>query len=161
MLSGKRFPKANIFIAISVCLAAGLLGSIVTYPAISSWYVALEKPWFSPPNYLFGPVWTTLYVLKGISLYLVWKKGITNINVRSGLKLFFIQLGLNTLWSFLFFGLKNPTAAFVDIIFLWIFIYLTIQEFKKIVPVSALLLVPYFLWVTFASFLNLSIALLN
>ena len=138
-----------------LCQAAGTIGSIFTFSAIPNWYAYLNKPFFNPPNWIFGPVWTTLYTLMGISVYLVWKK-------RKGIPFWFwVQLVLNALWSILFFGLQNPILAFVGVIFLWLSIFLTITSFYRIHKTAAYLLVPYLLWVTFASLLNASIALLN
>lgn len=126
-----------------------------SFSAIENWYAYLNKPFFNPPNWIFGPVWTTLYILMGISAYLVWKK-------RKGIPFWFwIQLVLNALWSILFFGLQSPILAFVGVIFLWLSIFLTITSFYRIHKTAAYLLVPYLLWVTFASLLNASIALLN
>ena len=138
-----------------LCQTAGAIGSIFSFSAIENWYAYLNKPFFNPPNWIFGPVWTTLYILMGISVYLVWKK-------RKGIPFWFwIQLVLNALWSILFFGLQSPILAFVGVIFLWLSIFLTITSFYRIHKTAAYLLVPYLLWVTFASLLNASIALLN
>lgn len=140
---------------ILLCQAAGAIGSIFTFSAIPNWYAYLTKPFFNPPNWIFGPVWTTLYTLMGIAVYLVWKK-------RKGIPFWFwVQLVLNALWSILFFGLQNPTIAFIGIVFLWLSIFLTITSFYRIHKTAAYLMIPYLLWVTFASLLNASIALLN
>lgn len=152
-----NIPK--LALSIGLCLGAGVLGSIFTISSIPTWYATLNKPPFSPPNWVFGPVWTTLYILMGISLYLVW---VSKSKVKSSaLNIFWIQLALNTLWSIIFFGLKNPSLAFVDIIALWIVIFLTIKSFYKINKLAGNLLVPYLLWVTFATILNLSVVILN
>ena len=143
------------------CLAVGFLGSFATTPAIPTWYQTLNKPIFNPPNWIFGPVWTTLYILMGISLYLVWKKGFKNKKNKDAINLFLIQLGLNFIWSFIFFGFKNPQLAFVNIILLWAAIFITILKFWKISKWATYLLIPYILWVSFASILNLFIAILN
>ena len=155
----KNIFSALFFVLISE--TAGIIGSVFTFSAISTWYVVLNKPFFSPPNYLFGPVWTTLYFLMGIAAFLVYKKGTRNKKVRSALSLFGIQLVLNTLWSIIFFGLKLPAVAFVEIILLWIFIFLTMQAFAKVSKSATWLLVPYILWVSFAAILNLAIVILN
>jgi translocator protein len=155
----KKYLPALFFIGIS--FFAGFLGSIFTISAIPGWYATLIKPVFSPPNYVFGPVWSILYLLMGISAYLVWKEGLGKKKVKMALKIFFVQLALNTLWSILFFGLKSPTLSFIEIILLWILIFVTIKEFYQISKIAGLLLVPYILWVTFASILNVSIVLLN
>lgn len=149
---------------IALCQLAGLIGSLFTFSAIPTWYAYLIKPTFSPPNYLFGPVWTTLYTLMGISLYLVYqtkiKKGGNNQKEKA-IRIFYTQLILNALWSIIFFGLKNPGLAFVEIIIMWSYILVTIMRFYKINKIASYLLIPYLLWVSFASVLNLSIALLN
>lgn len=141
--------------------AIGIAGSFFTFTSISDWYPALNKPGFTPPNWIFGPVWTILYLLMGISLFLVWKKGIKNEKVSSALTLFFIQLALNFLWSVIFFGLKMPGLAFFEIVILWIAILIVILKFLKLNKTAAYLLIPYFVWVSFASVLNLFIFLLN
>ncbi|MBI2019873.1 tryptophan-rich sensory protein [Candidatus Daviesbacteria bacterium] len=152
----KDFPK--LILSIGICLGAGVLGSFFTVSSPPAggltWYQTLNKPFFSPPNWIFGPVWSTLYILMGISLFLVWIK-------RRVPSVFWIQLILNTIWSIIFFGLKNPTLAFLDIIALWITIFLTIKAFSKINKLASQLLWPYLAWVSFATFLNLAIVLLN
>lgn len=140
---------------IFLCQAAGLIGSIFTFNSVNTWYLTLEKPFFNPPSFVFGPVWTTLYFLMGVSLFLVWGKK------KTDLKWFWIQLSLNTVWSIIFFGLKNPLFAFIIIILLWISIFQTIKSFKKVNKTASYLLYPYLFWVSFASILNLSIVLLN
>lgn len=144
----------KLILSIGLCLGAGIVGSFFTISAIPNWYSTLNKPVFSPPNWIFGPVWTILYILMGISLYLVWqKKKIPSI--------FWVQLILNALWSIIFFGMQNPLLAMVDIIALWIAIILTIKAFYKISKPSVYLLIPYLLWVSFALILNYSIWVLN
>jgi len=141
-----------------ICQIAGVIGSIFTAPSITTWYANLQKPAFSPPNWIFGPVWITLYTLMGISLYFVWNK---KKNVKIPLTLFFTQLTLNSIWSIIFFGLQNPFYAFIEIIILWIMILLTIISFFKISKKASLLLLPYIIWVTIATFLNYYIWILN
>ncbi len=136
-------------------------GSLITTPSVSSWYKTINKPAFNPPNWLFGPVWTALFLLMAISAFIVWKRGQDKQSYKKSLAVYDIQLGLNLLWSILFFGLKSPLAALVEIVFLWAAILYTIIMFKKISRTSAILLVPYLVWVTFAAFLNLTIVLLN
>ncbi len=152
---------AKLIIAIVVCQLAGVVGSLFTYPSIPTWYATLEKPVFSPPNWLFAPVWITLFVLMGISAYLIWNKGLENREVKIALSIFGIQLVLNALWSFLFFGLKSPFYAFIEIIILWVAIALTIMKFLKISKKAGLLLLPYIAWVSFAAILNFYIWILN
>lgn len=149
-------------ISILVCLFAGIIGSFFTASSIPNWYSILNKPFFNPPNYIFGPVWTTLYILMGISLYLVWNnKNKKSKNIKSFYKFFAIQLILNALWSLLFFGLKSPLLGFIEIIFLWLFILLSIISSYRISKIASYLLIPYILWVSFATVLNLYILLLN
>lgn len=149
----------KIALAIGLCLGVGFLGSLVTTPSIVGWYATLVKPSFNPPNWIFGPVWTTLYILMGISLYLVWTSRTSKRNMAQNL--FYLQLGLNALWSYLFFGLQNPLLAMWDIVALWIAIFLTIRAFVPVSKTAAYLLFPYLAWVSFAAFLNFSIVLLN
>jgi benzodiazapine receptor len=147
--------------AILLCEAAGIIGSLFTFSEIPGWYATLVKPSFSPPNWVFGPVWTLLYALMGISLYLIWKKGQEKIDVKLPLAIFGIQLFLNFLWSILFFGMHSPLFGLICIIFLWLSIAATILLFYKISKNAAYLLTPYILWVSFASILNASIWMLN
>ncbi len=147
--------------AILICQAAGVIGTIFTIPAIPIWYAALQKPSFAPPNWLFGPVWLVLYALMGIALYLIWKKRTYNLKANQALVIFFIQLALNSLWSFLFFGLRNPLAGLVGIVALWFAIVWAIIAFFRISRPAAYLLVPYILWVSLAAYLNYSIFVLN
>ncbi len=143
-----------LIFSLGICLGAGVLGSFFTINSIPTWYQTLNKPFFFPPNWIFGPVWTILYILMGYSLYLVWVKNKVPV-------IFWIQLILNAVWSIIFFGFKNPTLALIDIIALWVTIILTIKVFAKINKLSAYLLYPYLAWVLFASILNLAIVLLN
>lgn len=151
----------KLIIALSLPFAAGFIGQIATGPAIDTWYATINKPFFNPPNWIFGPVWTLLYFLMGVSLYLIFVDKTKKEKKKKAIYLFLTQLGLNSLWSILFFGTQNPLLAFLEIVILWIVILLTIVEFKKINKVAAYLLVPYILWVSFASLLNLAILLLN
>lgn len=155
----QKLPKFIISIIIPFIAAA--IGSFFTAPAVQTWYVTLQKPWFSPPNWVFAPAWTILYLLMGISLYLVWAKGWNKKAVRIGMTVFFIQLALNALWSVIFFGLQEPFYAFVEIIFLWFSIYLTMLLFSNVSRKAAYFLVPYILWVSFAVVLNYFIFILN
>ncbi|MBW3014172.1 tryptophan-rich sensory protein [Candidatus Woesearchaeota archaeon] len=162
MKSTKKIRKVvELLIAIIICNIAGVIGAIFTSPSVRTWYTTIQKPSFSPPNWIFGPVWTTLFILMGISLFLIWDKGLKNKNVKTALIFFIIQLVLNTLWSILFFGLKNPLYAFIELIVLWVMILLTIITAYKVSKPAAYLLIPYILWVSFAGFLNLMIILLN
>ena len=156
-IKSKNKPKFNL-IKLIFCILfvemAGLFGSIATAPSVKTWYLTLAKPSFNPPSWIFAPVWTILFFLMGIALYLVWTK-------KNNLFWFWVQLLLNILWSFIFFGLHLPNIAFLEIIFLWIAILMTIIKFRSYNKTASLLLVPYLLWVTFASFLNFSITQLN
>jgi len=151
----------KLVVSIVACLAAGAIGSIFTRSAVTTWYATLGKPAFSPPNWLFAPVWTLLYILMGIAAFLVWRKGLGNRQVRSALIVFLIQLILNTLWSVVFFGLESPLFGLVVISVLWVVILVTVIQFFKISRAASILLWPYLLWVTFAAVLNSSIWLLN
>lgn len=151
-----------IFIAsIVICQMAGIIGSIFTTPAIPTWYANINKPTFRPPNWVFAPVWTTLFLLMGIALFLIWRKGLDKKENRIAFSIFIFQLILNTLWSVLFFGLESPFAAFIEIIFLWAAILASIILFFRVSKIAAYLLIPYILWVSFASFLNFTIWRLN
>jgi len=153
-----NLPKLTFSILVS--LSAGGIGSFFTASSISTWYSTLNKPFFNPPNWIFAPVWTTLYILMGVSLYLVLVAK-TKKDKRVPITIFATQLVLNTLWSIIFFGLKSPLIALIEIIFLWITILFTIKQFNQISPISSYLLYPYLAWVSFASLLNLAIFLLN
>jgi translocator protein len=157
------FPKQTIKLVASValCLLAGFVGSIFTTPKIDGWYAQLNKPSFTPPGWLFGPVWTLLYVLMGIALYLVWRQGLAKKGVKSAFALFLVQLALNVLWSYAFFGAESPLAGLAVIVLLWTAIVATITYFAPISRGAALLLVPYILWVSFAEILNAKLYLLN
>ncbi len=152
----KKWVK--LIVSILICQIAGVIGSVFTSSSVITWYADLQKPAFSPPNWLFGPVWITLYTLMGISLYLIWNQ---KKNVKIPLTLFFIQLILNSIWSIIFFGLQNPFYALIEIIILWIMILITIISFFKVSKKASLLLLPYIFWVTVATFLNYYILILN
>ncbi|MFH1473615.1 MAG: TspO/MBR family protein [Candidatus Aenigmatarchaeota archaeon] len=146
----------KLLLFILICQGAGIFGSIFTAPSIGEWYVDLNKPFFTPPSWMFGPVWISLYTLMGISLYLVWDK-----RDKISISLFSIQLGLNAIWSLLFFGLQNPLYGLAGIIPLWFAILLTIIKFYRIDKKAGLILIPYILWVTVATALNYYILILN
>lgn len=158
-------PKLNNLLRLAasviIALSAGAIGSIFTSASLFTWYAGIAKPSFNPPDWVFGPVWTLLFVLMAISLFLVWKKGTHKKAVRIALFIYAVQLLLNILWSALFFGLQNPFFAFLEIIVLWAAILLTIVFFHRISRPAAWLLVPYLLWVSFAAVLNITIYLLN
>ena len=154
----KNLWKLALIVLISQ--GVGILGSYFTVSQIPTWYAFLQKPSFSPPNYIFAPVWTTLYFLMGLSLFLVLEEKLKKHRNKI-IILFAIQLLLNFTWSFVFFGLHNPVLAFINITMLWGSIILLIYEFWKYSKSASLLLVPYLLWVSFASILNLFIIVLN
>ena len=151
----------KLIVSISICQIAGIIGSIFTSPSISGWYADLQKPLFSPPNWIFAPVWILLFTLMGISLYLILKENLNDNTVKIGIAIFSFQLILNIGWSFLFFSLQNILYALFEIIILWLAILLTISQFWKINKKSSYLLIPYLLWVTFAAILNFTIWRLN
>lgn len=147
----------KLIITITVSELAGIIGSVFTASAISNWYVGLIKPAFSPPAWIFGPVWVILYFLMGVAAFLIWKKGMDRKDVKIAMGIFIGQLILNTLWSVIFFGLRSPGLALIEIVFLWLAILATICSFRGISKPAAWLLTPYILWVTFAIYLNYSI----
>ena len=157
-MKNKRTITYIVFIL--VCQMAGIIGSLFTAPAVKGWYTTINKSPLNPPSWVFAPVWTTLFVMMGISVSIIWLSE-KNEGRSKALKVFFIQLFLNTLWSIIFFGFKNPPLAFIEIIVLWFAILYTIILFRKIDRKASYLLIPYILWVSFASVLNLSIAILN
>ncbi|MBP9711351.1 MAG: tryptophan-rich sensory protein [Candidatus Pacebacteria bacterium] len=148
-------------VALALPQLAGAIGSLFTFTNIETWYQFLNKPELAPPNWVFGPVWTSLFVLMGIASYLVWKQGAGKRGVRLALAFYGVQLVLNTLWSIIFFGLQNPTAAVAEIAVLWLAIAATTFLFYRISKPAGLLMLPYLAWVSFASYLNVMIAILN
>lgn len=158
----KKIDWKLLLFSIAVSQSAGFLGSFFTASSVRTWYTTLEKPFFNPPNWVFGPVWTTLYTLMGISLYIVWKK------VRASKKkdyfpvwFFLAHLVINTLWSIIFFGAKDLLAALLTIFVLWAMIAYLIKRFYSINKTASYLLVPYLAWVSFATLLNAAILFLN
>lgn len=147
----------KIILSIAICQAAGMPGLLFTKPGENSWYRQLEKPPFNPPNWVFPVVWPTLYTLMGISLFLVWNKGFEKDEVKSALVPFSIQWGLNSIWSIIFFNLNAPFYALGNIILLWGAILLTMRRFYQLSRPAGWLLLPYLLWVSFATLLNYEI----
>lgn len=147
--------------AILFCVIVGSIGSLVTITGPGSWYSTLQKPYFAPPNWVFAPVWITLFVLMGIALYLVWESGTEKNDVRIALGTFGVQFFLNIIWSFLFFGFKSTLLGFIDILFLWVMIMATIWTFYRVKKSAAYFLIPYIAWVTIASALNGAIYFMN
>jgi translocator protein len=146
--------------SVILCQIAGFLGSLFTTPAIPTWYATLRKPFFTPPSWIFSPVWISLFILMGISLFYIWRRP-DHPQFKKALIFFFVQLILNVLWSLAFFGLRLPLLGLMDIILLWIAILFTIQTFLKVSKFAGALLLPYFIWVSFAALLNFSLWIQN
>jgi len=161
---GKSSFLKNIFyflFFIIIAQFAGIVGSLFTSSSVDTWYQEISRPPFTPPGWLFAPVWISLYILMGISAYLVWKKGAEKKEVKKALVVFFIQLVLNSIWSLLFFGLQLILIAFIEILLLWIVLLFMIVRFYSVSKTAGLLQIPYLLWVSFAAILNFSFAVLN
>ncbi len=147
----------KLIVAIALCQLAGILGSVFTVSAIPTWYATLVKPSWNPPSWVFGPAWIILYTLMGIALYRVWRKP----NIREALFWFYIQLFFNTIWSIIFFGQQNIPGAFAEILVLLGLIVIVIKKFYKIDTLAGYLLLPYLVWVSFATYLTYTIWILN
>ena len=150
----------KLIISILASFAAGGVGSLFTVKSIPTWYAQLKKPRYTPPNWAFGPVWTILYVLMGISVFLVWQRISTNGAVLAFI-LFWIQLALNAFWSIIFFGMKSKGGGVVTIILLWLLILVTIITSFRVSSWAGALLIPYIAWVSVASYLNIGVWWLN
>lgn len=155
--ANRRYLSLSFFLLI--CFAASAAGGLATYSNVAGWYEGLHKPSWTPPQTIFAPIWTILYASMAISAWLVWDR--LHGAAFPALKLFGYQLGLNVLWSILFFALRNPDAAAAEIIVLWLLIGATTVSFLRVHRFAGLLLVPYWAWVTFAAALNYSIAQAN
>jgi len=153
--------NSKLVFSVSVCLLTGFLGSFVTTDSITTWYVNLSRPSFTPPGWTFGVVWPILYVMMGISAFLIWNKGIEKRQVKVALGLFILQLILNGLWTPIFFGLHMLALALIEIVLLWIAILMTILVFWRISKPATFFLLPYILWVSFAVVLNAAFYFLN
>jgi benzodiazapine receptor len=152
----------RISLVVMTCLVIGYLSGMVTRESITTWYPTLVKPIFNPPNWVFAPVWTILYIMMGVAGGIVWTKIESDEeNVKKAFKFFLIQLGLNALWSFIFFYLHNPLLALIEIVILQLMIFETYSQFKKIDKTAGYLFIPYLAWVSFAMILNFSIWWLN
>lgn len=152
----------KILIWVATCMAVGYLSGMATQSGVKTWFPTLVKPSFNPPGWLFAPVWSMLYIMMGIAAGLVWDRiDFQKEEVRKALLFFVIQLALNALWSFLFFGIRNSMLALIEIIILWLMIYETYIKFGKINKFAGYLFIPYLLWVSFAMVLNASIWWLN
>lgn len=147
--------------AILICEAVGVLAGWATQTSVTTWYPTLAKPSFTPPNWVFAPVWTLLYALMGLAAFLIWRCGTHHVRVRGALTAFGVQLLLNAGWSFAFFGARSPALGLVVILFLWGTLAWTLDRFFRIRPLAGWLLVPYLAWVTYALALNVSIWALN
>ena len=143
-----------LLIAVLLPLAVGGLGSLLTFEAVRTWYPMLVRPSFAPPSWVFGPVWTTLYVMMGVASWLVWRRGLDRPAVRAAMILYAIQLCLNLAWSWLFFGLRQPFPALLEIVVLFVVIGVTALRFAAVSRAAAILLLPYLAWVAFAAALN-------
>lgn len=153
-----RLQSLLVLLAFLVAvLFVGAIGALFTPGA---WYASLNKPAWNPPNWVFGPVWTTLYIMIAVSGWLVWRCGAV-AGRRLAMFVYSVQLVLNAAWSWLFFGLQRPDLAFVEIVLLWVAILLSVLVFRRLSNLAAVLLIPYFLWVTFATFLNWTLWRLN
>lgn len=155
----------KLVVSILGCQLVGIAGTPFTLSSIPDWYMGLTKPWFAPPNWLFGPAWTLLYFLMGVAVYLIWtqkpaKKAALN-RVKLALKWFLIQLILNGIWSPIFFGLRSPELGLLIIVVMWLAIAATIKQFFGVSRTAGYLLLPYLAWVSFATVLNFSIVVLN
>jgi tryptophan-rich sensory protein len=151
----------RFIISIIICQSAGIFGSLFTFEAVPDWYITLEKPFFAPPNWIFGPVWIILYFLMGVSFYIVWKDELKSKTRYVFFVVFGIQLILNALWSLLFFGLKSPLLGLIDILILDVMLVVTIFYAKRVSKYAAMLLIPYMVWIIIASVLNYAIMVLN
>jgi translocator protein len=151
----------KVITCIFLSFMAGFLGGIATETGTGSWYAQLEKPAFQPPGWLFGPVWTVLYILMAVAAFLIWKKGWNTIGVKTALTFYLVQLILNALWSFSFFQMESPALGLINITLLLIALIATTIRFFRINEVSGYMLIPYIIWVIFATSLNAAILLLN
>lgn len=151
----------KLLLSIFVCQLAGVVGSVFTARAIPEWYAFINKPSFNPPNWIFGPVWITLFTIMGVSAFLVWQKGLDDKKVKRALFIFILQLVLNCLWSVVFFGFRSIGGALIVVVLLWLSILWVIVRFFAISRLAAILLIPYIAWVSFACLLNAAILFLN
>jgi len=151
---------SKLISAIIICQLVGVIGSFFTKNGVDTWYNTISKPNFTPPNWLFAPVWIIIFLLMGISLYLIISQE-TDKRMGSAIAIFAVQLILNIGWSFIFFTLKNPTLAFIEINLLWLAVFFNITIFAKINRQAAFLLIPYLCWLSFAYILNYTIFILN
>ncbi len=156
----KRIDVVKLIVSLAVPLFVGFGSTVWTINSIPTWYASLNKPWFTPPSVVFGPVWTILYILMGVALFLVWRTPRDRTR-DTGIALFAAQLAVNVIWTFAFFGLENTLYGVLAIIPLWVLIAATIYQFYKVDKWASYLLVPYIVWVTIATALNIAVYLLN
>lgn len=160
-MSARSKDILTLVVFVLICQAAGGIGGLFTATSVGTWYAALRKPPYNPPGWIFGPVWTVLYALMGVAAWLVVRRGWNSVAVKAALAAFVAQLVLNMLWSAVFFGMRSPGIAFIELLGLWVAILVTIRLFWRVSPTAGALLVPYVLWVSFAAVLNYSIWRLN
>lgn len=160
-MPSKRKTYTRIALSVTICLLVGFLSGFATQSSVDTWYVGLNKPVFNPPNWVFAPVWTVLYILMGVAAGIVWARGFYHKWVKTALYFFGFQLLYNATWSMVFFGLQKPLAAFVILLILLVLIVLTIRQFRIVSRTAANLMLPYLLWVLFAGVLNFEIVRLN
>ena len=151
----------RLVVSIIACFAAAGIGSLFTFKAIPTWYASLKKPPYTPPNWAFGPVWTVLYILMAIAVFFVWQKGLSTNGVLPAFILFWIQLVLNALWSVIFFGMKSKGGGVITIIVLWLLILASIITSFRVSGWAGAFLIPYIVWVSIASYLNIGVWRLN
>lgn len=151
----------KLIVSLVICGVAAYSGSLFTTPKITTWYARLVKPSFNPPEWIFGPVWTALYLLLGVAAFIIWQQGLDQLRVKRALMAFLLQLVLNVLWSFVFFGMESTLGGLILIIVLWGAILLTVILFFRQSRQAGWLLIPYIVWVTFATVLNAAIFALN
>ncbi len=157
--SVKEIPR--LIVSIIIVFLAGAVGTVYTLKEITGWYAYLPKPGWTPPNWAFGPIWSILYILMGISLFLVWREGLDKKNVQIGVLVFAVSLAINVIWSLVFFGTHNIFGGLVLVLILWISILINIVVFYRISKPAGLILIPYLMWVSIASYLNYAVFLLN
>ncbi|MFH1631334.1 MAG: TspO/MBR family protein [Candidatus Aenigmatarchaeota archaeon] len=156
-----RISPSKLLLSILLCIIIGSSAAVFMSSSIDNWYTTLAKPTWTPPNWVFAPVWLTLFALMGVSIYLIWQHGRRNENITTAFILFCVQFAANIMWSFFFFGMESPIIAFADIILLWLLIATTIIAFYRISKPASYIMIPYIVWVTIAAALNYSVILLN
>lgn len=159
--SGNRLSAWALIVSLLITLGIGAVAGLFTEPEIKTWYIYLHKPTFNPPNWIFAPVWTSLYILIGISAWMIWKQRNSMPGYTSAKNIYFVQLFFNFLWSIVFFGTHQIFGAIIIIALLWVCIIINMGKFARLNKTAAWLLLPYLLWVSFAGVLNVSIYLLN